>query len=297
MSLFDALVDQALVAQADLAPLRAVVEKELLHHEILRAMSEAGLLADLTFIGGTCLRACYGSRRLSGDLDFTGGQTFSRDALVGLGHGVRETVERKYGLSVTVSEPVKDVGAVDTWKVTVLTRPDNRAIPAQRIHIDVCAIPSYDRRPVLLRQSYGIDFGTGGLFVQAQSREEILADKLMALALRPNRVKQRDLWDIVWLVQQRVTLPLELVGPKIADHRRTVEAFVAHLDARCRHLREEPEAQGAFTSELKRFLPAQVVAETVDHPGFWPYLTEVVSAEADRVIAHLSGQRPPPFRM
>jgi predicted nucleotidyltransferase component of viral defense system len=49
------------------------VEKELLHHDILREMSMAGLLKNLTFIGGTCLRACYGSSRLSEDLDFTGG--------------------------------------------------------------------------------------------------------------------------------------------------------------------------------------------------------------------------------
>ncbi len=76
MSLFDQLVDQALKAKADLAPLRVVVEKELLHHDILREMSTAGLLDSLTFIGGTCLRACYGSSRLSEDLDFTGGQDF-----------------------------------------------------------------------------------------------------------------------------------------------------------------------------------------------------------------------------
>ncbi|MBV5305324.1 MAG: hypothetical protein J0652_01385, partial [Desulfobulbaceae bacterium] len=34
---------------------------ELLQHDIIREMSIAGLLETLTFIGGTCLRACYGS--------------------------------------------------------------------------------------------------------------------------------------------------------------------------------------------------------------------------------------------
>ncbi len=65
-----------------------VVEKELLHHDILRVLSGSGLLAKLTFIGGTCLRACYGSHRLSEDLDFTGGADFSRDSLVRDGAGV-----------------------------------------------------------------------------------------------------------------------------------------------------------------------------------------------------------------
>ena len=73
MSLFDQLVEDAIKNTRDLAPLRVVVEKELLHHDILRILSEAGLLSQLTFIGGTCLRACYGSNRLSEDLDFTGG--------------------------------------------------------------------------------------------------------------------------------------------------------------------------------------------------------------------------------
>lgn len=78
MSLFDQLVDEVLHARADLSSLRPVVEKELLHHDILREMSAAGLLAGLTFMGGTCLRACYGSSRLSEDLDFTGGGDFRR---------------------------------------------------------------------------------------------------------------------------------------------------------------------------------------------------------------------------
>ncbi|WP_280176558.1 hypothetical protein [Paraeggerthella hongkongensis] len=36
-----------------------VIEKELLHYEILRAMEQGGLLASLTFQGGTRPRLCY----------------------------------------------------------------------------------------------------------------------------------------------------------------------------------------------------------------------------------------------
>lgn len=42
MSLFDQLVDTALLNNQALSPLRIVVEKELLHHDILREMSDAG---------------------------------------------------------------------------------------------------------------------------------------------------------------------------------------------------------------------------------------------------------------
>jgi hypothetical protein len=41
MSLLDQLVDEALRSRGDLITLRPVVEKELLHHDILREMSEA----------------------------------------------------------------------------------------------------------------------------------------------------------------------------------------------------------------------------------------------------------------
>jgi hypothetical protein len=41
MNLFEQLVDQAMRSQPPLAPLRMVVEKELLHHDILREMSRA----------------------------------------------------------------------------------------------------------------------------------------------------------------------------------------------------------------------------------------------------------------
>jgi len=58
MALFDSLVDEALRSQGELSVLRPVVEKEILHHDILRELSQADLLQKLTFIGGTCLRAC-----------------------------------------------------------------------------------------------------------------------------------------------------------------------------------------------------------------------------------------------
>jgi len=147
MSLFDQLVTQALKSQGQLASLRAVVEKELLHHDILREMSSAGLLSGLTFIGGTCLRACYGSSRLSEDLDFTGGYDFTRGSLSELADILVDRLQTKYGLHVEVSEPIRETGNVDTWKLKVITYPDQAHMPTQRIHIDICAIPSYDHQP------------------------------------------------------------------------------------------------------------------------------------------------------
>jgi predicted nucleotidyltransferase component of viral defense system len=287
VSLFDQLVDEALRSQANLTSLRPVVEKELLHHDILREMSEAGLLTGLTFIGGTCLRACYGSARLSEDLDFTGGSDFQRGDLSALARVLTDRLQTRYGLPVSVSEPVKTGRKVSTWKLTVETRPGRRHLPPQRIHLDICAIPSHDPRPMMLRNLYGIDLGTSGLILQAQSREEILADKVIALAFRENRLKNRDLWDIAWLVRQGIELPAELIPLKIRDHQREVAEFTALLGGRINALQTEPARREDFMKELRRFLPAATVHETIEQEQYWTYLTGVLENLARKATATL----------
>lgn len=285
MNLFDRLVDQALSAKSELSTVRAVVEKELLHHDILREMNAAGLLSDLTFIGGTCLRACYGSPRLSEDLDFTGEKTFTRKTLGTLPQILEDRLEKKYALKVHVDEPVKETSGVDTWKMTVLTHPERRDLPPQRIHIDICAIPSHDARPMMLRNIYGVDMGTSGLILQAQSREEILADKMLALAFRPNRIKNRDLWDIVWLKQQGVELTCSMLPAKTVDHRREFSEFKTLLQSRLASLKT-PGVRLAFINEMRRFLPTQTVAETIEKKTFWNYLVDLIQSEGALILGN-----------
>lgn len=287
MSLFDQLVDEALRSRAELAVLRPVVEKELLHHDILREMSGAGLLTGLTFIGGTCLRACYGSQRLSEDLDFTGGAGFKKSDLASLARVLKERLHIRYGLPVQVSEPQKTGGKVSTWKLMIETRPEHRHLPAQRIHLDICAIASHDPRPMMLRNLYGIDLGTSGLILQAQSREEILADKIIALAFRENRLKNRDLWDIAWLVQQGVALPAALIPVKITDHQRQPAEFKTSLQERIGSLKSNPALRTDFLKEMQRFLPAASVRETLAQPAWWSYLTSVLDDQARLALAAL----------
>jgi len=293
MSVFDQLVSEALRSQGGLVPLRAVVEKELLHHDILREMNSAGLLGGLTFIGGTCLRACYGSNRLSEDLDFTGGADFTRKTLADLASVLVNRLQVKYNLTIEVSEPVRETGAVDTWKLKVITHPQQNSLPVQKIHIDICAIPSYDRRPMMLRNHYGVEMGTFGLIIQAQSREEIFADKMIAFAFRANRMKNRDLWDIGWLRQNNVVLPLNLIGKKIADHRRTTDDFLTAIEKRTLKLHNDPKVHKDFLHEMRRFLPPKVVSATVEHPDFWNYLKDLLRIECERVVRDLEGGRQP----
>lgn len=107
--------------------------------------------------------------RLSGDLDFTGGSSFERSDLAALGRVLVDRLEARHGLPVKVSDPVKTGSQVSTWKLTVETRPGRKDQPAQRIDLDICAIPSHAPRPMMLRNLYGIDLGTSGLILQAKS--------------------------------------------------------------------------------------------------------------------------------
>ncbi len=287
MTLFDQMVSLAAKRQTGLIPLRSVVEKEILHHDILREMNQAGLLAQLTFIGGTCLRMCYNSNRLSEDLDFTGGQFFDKTTLSALVRILPEMFRAKYGLKAQVQEPIRESVRLNTWAVKIVTRPEEKHLPIQRINIDVCAIPSHDPHPMMLRNHYAVDMGTSGLILRAQSREEILADKVVALAFRPNRIKNRDLWDIGWLKQQNVELPVEMVPPKVADHRRTPDEFIRRLSARLKPLSGDRSAHADFVGEMQRFLPVSIVEDTVAKPDYWQYLTRLVIEECDRVFSSM----------
>ena len=298
MSLFDELVDEALNNKQEVARLRVVVEKELLHHDILRVLSGAGLLTQLTFIGGTCLRACYGSNRLSEDLDFTGGSDFTRDQLAAMSNILIESLKAKYGLEINVTDPVREEGNVSTWKLKVQTRPGRKDTPAQRINIDVCAIPSYQPRPMALLQPYGVEMGTSGLILQAQSREEIFADKLVAFALRPNRLKNRDLWDIAWLHQQQIKPALDLIKNKLNDHHAQTDAYLNSFAERSASLNKDLEIAKEFRKEMARFLPNETVKETVNSEKFWEYLSNLLESYHQQLMKTLEGKdKSPEFKM
>ena len=140
--------------------------------------------------------------------------------------------------------------------------------------------------------------GTSGLIVQAQSLEEILADKIVALAYRSIRIKNRDLWDIGWLKQQNTDSRADLVAKKILDRGRSVSEFTGLLKDRSDHLCNNSEIRSAFMEEMRRFLPAEVVSGTIEKEEFWVYLTELICAECELVVGALStAPGPKKFKM
>ena len=189
--------------------MRPVVEKELLHYDILFALDTEGLLDLLTFQGGTSLRLCYGSPRFSEDPDFVGGETFSTSTMLRMKSCIERYVGERYGLHVSVKEPrelaheAEDRHVkVHKWQIRVTTAPARRDLPTQMIKIEIAAIPAYRRVPQALRQNY--DFlpdGYDDLVILVESLDEIMADKLVSLVNCTAYVRHRDIWDLHWIGQ------------------------------------------------------------------------------------------------
>jgi hypothetical protein len=137
----------------------------------------------------------------------------------------------------------------------------------------------------MLRNIYGINMGTDGLILQIQTREEILADKWIALAFRPNRIKYRDLWDILWLDRRGVQLDAQLTLEKLKDRQQTRQNFSTALSERINGLETQAIQQREFQAEMERFLPATDVRASIQTPEFWDFLLFTLRENGQKLSA------------
>jgi len=279
-TLFSELADLAL-AQGGRGHMRPVIEKELLHYDILFGLERDGLLDELTFQGGTALRLCYGSQRFSEDLDFAGGKDFSHTRVEGIKASLKSYVGQRYGLEVIVREPPELVNDsayrglnVDTWQISIITAPTRPDIPRQRIKLEVANVEAYSRTPRSLNLNY--DFlpdGYGDMLVLTESLDEIMADKLVSLVNTQRYVRYRDIWDLRWLKQQGATVHLQWVLNKIDDYR--IPDYASKLEE-MRGRVSDIVHSSKFIDEMGRFLPNEVQQRTLAKPKFLEFLASEI---------------------
>jgi len=261
------LVEKAMSVK-DRSHMRPVIEKELLHYDILFALNEANLLEKLTFQGGTSLRLCYGAPRFSEDLDFTGGYDFKTQDLMSIKSCLEDYLGKRYGLEVTVKEPKdfleepenRDI-KVSKWQLGLITHPERKDLPKQKIKIEVANIPSYSREPRQLLHNY--DFlpdGYSDTFVMVQTLEEIFADKLIAFVNCQSYIRHRDIWDLHWLRQQGITANIEFIKKKIKDYK--IDNYAQKIDAMLSRLKEIIYGK-EFKDQMSRFLPMDLQKNTL----------------------------------
>ena len=255
------------------AAITPVIEKEIVHHDIIDVMVKQGAMQSLVFIGGTSLRMCYNASRLSEDLDFNGGHDFKPAHFDGLEVEIQKYIQNKYETEVWVNKPIEDPqGNTSSWKISIVKEANRPDLPRQKMHIDVCAIPSFDveKRPLL--NHYNIVVPTEGLLIPVQSLQETLADKLIALAYRARRIKPRDIWDIVWIKQRGINLSLDLIDRKLSARGKLKKDFTEALQIQLEKLTQDDEVQNDFNMEISRFIPQQIKERTIDNLEYWPYV-------------------------
>ncbi|WP_348728954.1 nucleotidyl transferase AbiEii/AbiGii toxin family protein [Rheinheimera texasensis] len=274
-------IRQIVQANPDYAAITPVIEKEILHHDIMAVLIKQGAMQRLTFIGGTSLRMCFNSARLSEDLDFNAGHHFKPTDFAGLETDIQQYLQDKYETEVWVNKPAEETqGDTVSWKISIVKEANRPDLPRQKMHIDICAIPSFDVEKRALLNHYNIVVPTEGILVPVQSLQETLADKFIAVAYRARRIKPRDIWDIVWIKQRGVSLSNELVGKKLAARNKPQDDFKAALALQLDKLQQDDEVRTDFNAEMSRFIPSQLKQRTLDNPEYWAYVQAEVSEMA-----------------
>lgn len=275
---FKALVDRAM-KEGGRNHMRPVIEKELLHYDILFALDKEGLLDKLTFQGGTLLRLCYGAQRFSEDLDFAGGKNFNRNDLINIKNCIEKYIGERYGFEVSVKEP-KELAAeqinenikVEKWQVNVSTSPGSRDIPKQKIKIEVINVPAYTKVPKVLKKNY--DFlpdGYSDIFIISETLDELYADKIISFINTEKYIRYRDIWDLRWIKQQGAMLDIQLINNKINDYN--ISNFKKKLDKTLNNLSSIIHGEN-FKAQMSRFIPFSIQEKTLNNEKFYDYLTE-----------------------
>lgn len=305
---FSELVDLAM-ANPGLSAMRPVVEKELLHYEIFQALDAEGLLKDLVFQGGTSLRLCRGSDRFSEDLDFAGGVDFSAESMQKIKDCVEKRIGERFGLKVLVNNKPSKVGEdgiqhvrVDKWWISIETSPENPAMPRQKIKLEIANIPAHTRELVQLKANYDVLGGMPMVMVNAESLDEIVADKVLAFptSLLDNKgqpvgpdsakIRHRDIWDLAWMAGRGAKLRPDLVVAKIKDYG--VVDYPGLLESAIAQLPQIVKSP-AFKMQMTRFVDSSTIAKTLGVSGYDDYLASTVGGLLSQMQTALSAMPAP----
>lgn len=277
---------------------RKMVFREEMQKVVLTSLALQGCFNDIVFQGGTALRFFHGNPRFSEDIDLVLDQPGTRRgmddnkltdvpahvpadvltdvlirALPGIKQSVRDTFPFINEVGIRTQKNDRDL-----QRHILMTRSDNPE-HTLRVHIELAAIPSYRNQPRIL------NFPPVNPAVRVEDIDEILADKMCALALRPY-LKGRDLWDIHYLIHDRaVTVDWDLVLKKVGDYKAEVsehgevsdrgkvltrggvseqgetsnhwEILTQGLDGAGEKIRTE--GSSTLRNEMERFLPSNVL--------------------------------------
>ena len=246
----------AIVAAAPgLGHAKRALESELLSMAVFHVIHRFGLLPDdAVFIGGTALRLCHGSPRFSEDLHFHtprfAPRTLDRGTLA-------VETEKLTGCRISVSTPTGSGSTLARVSAEVPGRDRSQRRP--RMKIDLGEGLQVDARPeiITLKMARGSVPGMGDVgdafSFRTSSKEEVFADKHLALVGRRRRIKHRDLFDLLWLRHRGVDFRPDIVAAKVVNVDK--RQFAAILRQRAKAGRDAI-SNGSYQAEMEHFLPS-----------------------------------------
>lgn len=232
--------------------LQMTIAKEILHYDILSILYQNPIGKFLVFQGGTALRLCHQNNRYSEDLDFVvdNGTKFELSDMIFFREAFKRKIKNKYGLDIELDEPKNNENLVKKYTAKILLPLTNKQ--KAKINIEIAQIPSYDNSLQTIINNYSNEFGVNTM-VRVESKEEILADKIIALGTR-EYIKYRDFWDIKFLQDAHIALNYDFIDKKIKDYK--IENFYEKLHQKMTFI-EQTELKPDFEYEMSRFLSPQ----------------------------------------
>jgi len=237
MALLDTLRQRA---EDERLPLRVIL-KEALQVYTLAAIYGQPISDRIIFQGGTCLRLVYGGPRYSEDVDFV--TTLDSAALAGLFEQVQHEVTRLAPLFAgeVVLRMRKATREIVRWKVYYRA---TRQQDSTSVSLEFAPYPAYTDHVAPLMPPADLP-GLPLVVVRAETLEEILADKVAAMAGR-RYVKGRDVFDLWWLKGKGLQVDWGLVEKKMSDYAVQPKQLPENLAA---------IKPGLIRQELENFLP------------------------------------------
>lgn len=231
-------------------PLDQVIREEV-QRLALRYLSERGFFINGVFQGGTAIRLIYDGTRFSEDLDFVPrpGTMLAGLDLPRMLEGLPSFLGREVPFADHTSlkeQKAEPVFARYRCKLE-LQAPGGGLV----INLEFAGVPSRLPKPHIVRSD------TVDVAIVVEDEPEILADKLVALALRPY-MKGRDIWDTWYLTHERhVAVPeAGMVAAKAADYGTLLAEFSSKVRSARSHI--ETSGLSALDAEMKRFLPVRL---------------------------------------